>query len=126
MLEFTKNSAVKTGSVPSGSVMIDGSGVGDIGNIVLRDRKMLSEEGLVIVVVALSKRNGKLLAGPDVITRGFVYVRESEELIDEAKSVAKQVVLRFEDSPRSDWSQIKNATKNALKDFFYKKTKRTP
>ena len=126
VLEFTKNSAVKTGSVPSGSVMIDGSGVGDIGNIVLRDRKMLSEEGLVIVVVALSKRNGRLLAGPDVITRGFVYVRESEELIDEAKSVAKQVVLRFEDSPRSDWSQIKNATKNALKDFFYKKTKRSP
>jgi len=124
--EFTKNSMKKTSSVSSGSVMIDGSGIGDIGNIVLRDRKLLSEDGLVVVVVALSKKNGKLLAGPDVITRGFVYVRESEELIDEACTVAKKVMEEFGSRPRSDWASIKNNTRNALKDFFYKKTKRNP
>ena len=126
VVEFTKNSIQKTSNVASGSVMIDGSGVGDIGNIVLRDRKLLSEDGLVIVVVALSKKNGKLLSGPDVITRGFVYVRESEDLIDEAREVARKVMEEFESRPRSDWAAIKNSTRNALKDFFYKKTKRNP
>jgi len=126
VVEFTKNSMKKTSSVAAGSIMIDGSGVGDIGNIVLRDRKLLSEDGLVVVVVALSKKNGKILAGPDVITRGFVYVRESEELIEEAKEIAKNAMLEFAARPRSDWSAIKNSTRNALKDFFYKKTKRNP
>ncbi len=124
--EFTRTSMKKTSAVSSGSIMIDGSGVGDIGNIVLRDRKLLSEDGLVVVVVSLSKKNGKLLAGPDVITRGFVYVRESEELIDEAREVAKKVMQEFGSRPRSDWSGIKNNTRGALKDFFYKKTKRNP
>ena len=126
VLEITKAGAKRNGSVPSGSVMIDGSGVGDIGNIVLRDRKMLSEEGLVVVVIALAKKTGKLLSGPDVITRGFVYVRESEELIDEACQVVRKVVLEFEKKHYSDWAAIKTSMKNTLRDYFYSKTKRNP
>ena len=126
IVEFTKDSAKINGTAPCGSVMIDGSGIGDIGNIVLRDRRLLSEDGLVVVVVTLEKKSGKLLAGPDILSRGFVYVRESEELMDDAKDVVRAAVADFANRPYSDWSAIKNSLKNTLKDYFYDKTKRNP
>ncbi len=126
VVEFSKGAARKVAPVPAGSVMIDGLGVGDIGNIVLRDRKLLSEDGLVVVVIALARKTGKLLAGPDVITRGFVYGREAGELIEEARSVLRGVVADFAKKPYSDWAAIKNSMRNALRDFFYSKTKRNP
>lgn len=126
-VELTKGSATKhVAAVQGGSVMIDGSGIGDIGNIVLRDRKLLSQDGLFVCVVTLDKKTGKLIAGPDIISRGFVYMRESEELIEEAKSVVKKVVMEFENRSKSDWSQIKNRVKNELRDFLYMRTKRNP
>ena len=126
IVEFTKDSAKISGVAPGGSVMIDGSGIGDIGNIVLRDRRILSQDGLVVVVVTLDKKNGKLLAGPDVLSRGFVYVRESEELLDDAKDVVRAAVAEFENRPYSDWAAIKNSLKNVLRDYLYDKTKRNP
>ncbi len=126
-VEITKNGAKKLeGAAPAGSVMIDGLGIGDIGNIVLRDRKLLSQDGLFITVVTLNKKTGKLMAGPDIISRGFVYVRESEQLIDDARELVRGVVGDFEKKPKGDWSQIKNSVKNALRDYLYDKTKRNP
>ena len=97
VLELDKNSAKVTTTVPIGNVLVDGLGVGDVGNIVLRDRKHLSEDGLMIVVVTISKEDGKVLAGPDIISRGFVYVRESEDLMDGAKTVIKDVLNECEE-----------------------------
>lgn len=126
-VEITAKSAkISNTVVPNGSVMVDGLGIGDIGNIVLRDRKLLSEDGLFVCVVTLEKKTGKLLAGPDIISRGFVYVRESEDLIDEARELARRIVLDFENKPYSDWAQIKNSMKNALRDYLYSRTKRNP
>lgn len=126
-VELTKNSAMqRKAAAVAGSVMIDGSGIGDIGNIVLRDRKLLSQDGLFVVVVTLEKRTGKLVAGPDIISRGFVYMRESEQLITQAREVVRNVVLEFENKSKSDWSQIKNRVKNELRDFLYTQTKRNP
>lgn len=126
-VEITKNGAKKLeGAAPSGSVMIDGLGIGDIGNIVLRDRKLLSQDGLFITVVTLNRKTGKLVAGPDIISRGFVYVRESEQLIDDARELVRGVVTDFEKKPRGDWTQIKLSVKSALRDYLYDKTKRNP
>lgn len=126
-LEVTKGKAkLVPEAVSVGSVMIDGLGIGDIGNIVLRDRKLLSQDGLFVVVVTLNKRTGKMMAGPDIISRGFVYVRESEQLIQEAKSVVRTNALEFERKPHSAWSQIKANMKSALREYLYDKTKRNP
>ena len=116
VLELDRNSARVTTTVPTGNVLVDGLGVGDVGNIVLRDRKHLSEDGLMIVVVTISKEDGKVLAGPDIISRGFVYVRESEDLMDGAKNVIKDVLHECEE---------KNIKEN-LKEYLYTKTKRNP
>ncbi len=126
VLEIDRNSAKVTGTIPTGNVLVDGLGVGDVGNIVLRDRKHLSEDGLMIVVVTLSKEDGRVLAGPDIISRGFVYVRESEDLMDGAKNVIKDVLRDCEDRNIKEWAYIKNNIKEDLKEYLYKKTKRNP
>ena len=126
VLEIDRNSAKVTGTIPTGNVLVDGLGVGDVGNIVLRDRKHLSEDGLMIVVVTISKEDGRVLAGPDIISRGFVYVRESEDLMDGAKNVIKDVLRDCEDRNIKEWAYLKNNIKENLKEYLYTKTKRNP
>ena len=126
VLEIDRNSAKVTGTIPTGNVLVDGLGVGDVGNIVLRDRKHLSEDGLMIVVVTISKEDGRVLAGPDIISRGFVYVRESEDLMDGAKNVIKDVLRDCEDRNIKEWAYLKNNIKEDLKEYLYQKTKRNP
>lgn len=126
VLEIDRNSAKVTGTIPTGNVLVDGLGVGDVGNIVLRDRKHLSEDGLMIVVVTISKEDGRVLAGPDIISRGFVYVRESEDLMDGAKNVIKDVLRDCEDRNIKEWAYLKNNITESLKEYLYQKTKRNP
>lgn len=126
ILEINHDSAKIIGKVQSGQTLVDGLGVGDVGNIVLRDRKHLSQDGLFIVVVSLDKEKGKVVAGPDVISRGFVYVRESGNLIEEAKAVVRQALTKCEENQITDWSTIKGAIRDTLRQFLYEKTKRKP
>ena len=126
VLELDRNSARVTTTVPTGNVLVDGLGVGDVGNIVLRDRKHLSEDGLMIVVVTISKEDGKVLAGPDIISRGFVYVRESGDLMDGAKNVINDVLHECEEKNIKEWAYLKNNIKENLKEYLYTKTKRNP
>lgn len=126
-VEFSKSGqAVKTENVQAGSVMVDGSGIGDVGNIVLRDRKFMSQDGVFIVVVGISKTDNQVMTGPDIISRGFVYVRESEELIEQAKKVVLKAVESSTNEDFGGWSAIKNAIRVSLRDYLYKKTKRNP
>lgn len=126
VIEFTPSGARMNSSVPCGSLLIDGLGIGDIGNVVLKDRRLLSKDGLFTVIMALGKTTGELMAEPEILSRGFVYVRGSEELISEALMIVESASARFAQSDRSEWAQIKNAIKNELKDYLYMKTKRTP
>ncbi len=112
--------------IPGGSVLVDGLGVGDIGNSVLRDRRILSSDGLVTAVIAIDKRTGVLCTEPEVISRGFVYVRDSEELIVEAKDIIKERALEFTKTNKSEWGQVKNSIRSALKDALYRRTRREP
>lgn len=109
-----------------GNVLIDGLGVGDVGNIVLRDRKLLSQDGILVVVVTLSKQNGTILSGPDIISRGFVYVRESEELLEEANRIVTQTLQKCVEENINEWSSLKNNVKDALGRFLYDQTRRRP
>ena len=115
-----------TGTVPSGRVMVDGYGVGDVGSVVLRDRKHLAEDGVMIIVATIDRETGNVLAGPDIVSRGFVYVRESEALLDEAKQLMKQVMDNCRDRNIREWGNIKSAMRDALSDYIYSKTKRSP
>ena len=126
VLEIDEDSAVVTGKVHVGNVMVDGLGVGDVGNIVLRDRQRLAEDGIIIVVMTLESGSGQVLAGPDIVSRGFVYVRNSESLMDEAKNVLDDTMARLMDNNITDWGKIKNEVKDALGDFVWKETKRRP
>lgn len=126
VLEFTKNTGRISGTVTAGKVLVDGLGVGDVGNIVLRDRKHLSQDGLLVVVVTMSKENGAVIAGPDIISRGFVYVRESEDLMESAKNVVREVLNQCERDEVTEWSSIKTMIKECLSSFLYEKTKRNP
>ncbi len=126
VVELNRESCRIAGTVPSGQILVDGLGVGDVGNIVLRDRKHLSEDGLLIVVMTLEKDSGFVVAGPDIISRGFVYVREAENLMDAAKGVVRKSLDRCEDKHIIEWSQIKTIVKDDLKDFVWQKTKRSP
>ncbi len=126
VLEISKNDAKVNGTVPSGQVLIDGLGVGDVGNIVLRDRRHLSEDGLMVVVVTMEKESGAILAGPDIISRGFVYVRESEDLMEGAKRAVSDALYDCDYKGYSGWSFIKNVIKDALKDYVWQETKRSP
>lgn len=125
-LEITRRSAHMTGGVPAGNLLIDGLGIGDVGNIVMRDRRLLSQDGLMVVCVTFDSKTGELISGPDIISRGFVYVRESDQLIEEAKKVVLDYIAGCEPSRHSDWGLIKNGLRSKLKDFLYTKTKRTP
>lgn len=126
VLEISKNDAKINGTVPSGQVLIDGLGVGDVGNIVLRDRRHLSEDGLMVVVVTMEKESGAILAGPDIISRGFVYVRESEDLMEGARKAVSDALYDCDYKGYSGWSLIKNVIKDALKDYVWQETKRSP
>ena len=123
VLELGTDDAKIAGNVPAGRILIDGLGVGDVGNIVLRDRKLLSQDGLVILVMTIDKETGKIIANPDIISRGFVYVRESEDLIAEMKDITKQALSAYEGK---QWSDIKNKVKDVLGEHLYIKTKRKP
>lgn len=126
VLEIDENDAKVTGRVHVGNVMVDGLGVGDVGNIVLRDRQRLAEDGIIIVVMTLEAGSGQVLAGPDIVSRGFVYVRNSESLMDEAKNVLDETMERLMDNNVTDWGKIKTEVKDALGDFVWKETKRRP
>ena len=126
VLELNKEEARFTGNVPVGKIMVDGLGVGDVGNIVLRDRQHLSSDGLIIVVLTMDSSTGEVIAGPDVISRGFVYVRESENLMDEVKQMLNNLVLECSKSEIRDWTSIKNMIKDNLRSYIYQRTKRNP
>ena len=126
VLALNKESAKVEGKVPAGSVLVDGLGVGDVGNIVLRDRQNLAENGIIIVVLTLEKYTNQILAGPDIVTRGFVYVRESENLIENAKEVVTEALLDCLESKNVDWGKIKMVVKDSLGEYLWKTMKRSP
>ena len=126
VIELSDEKAAIVGKVHTGAILVDGLGVGDVGNIVLRDRQNLAENGIIIVVLTLEKYTGQLVAGPDIVTRGFVYVREAEELLDEARAIVTNSVLRCLDKNITDWSKIKNIIKDDLSEYLWKKMKRNP
>jgi ribonuclease J len=126
VIEITKDSGKICGTVDSGNILVDGLGVGDVGNIVLRDRKHLSEDGLMVVVVTISKEDGKVMSGPDIVSRGFVYVRESEDLIDGAKLVVREALKKCEENNVREWATLKSAIKDSLRGYLFEKTKRRP
>lgn len=126
VIEFTPDSAHFGPSVTSGNILVDGLGIGDVGNIVLRDRKHLSEDGLIVVVVTISKQDGTVIAGPDIISRGFVYVRESEDLMEESRAVVKEVLDECVKNHITDWATLKSNIRDGLRGFIYEKIKRNP
>ena len=126
VLELDEDSAEVTGRVPVGNVMVDGLGVGDVGNIVLRDRQHLAEDGIIIVVLTLENGSGQVLAGPDIVSRGFVYVRGAESLMEEARAVLDETMQYCMDKNITDWGRIKTEIKDSLGDFVWKETKRRP
>ena len=126
VLELDDKKASVTGHVPVGSILVDGLGVGDVGNVVLRDRQHLAEDGILIVVMSLDKYSGQLAAGPDIVSRGFVYVRESDELMEEARHVVDNALSGCIDRGITDWGKLKSTTKDVLGEYVWKKTKRRP
>ena len=126
VLELTEEKAQITGKVPVGDILVDGLGVGDVGNIVLRDRQHLAEDGILIVVLGLDSATDELVSGPDIVSRGFVYVRESDELMEEARGVINEAVEGCLSRGIADWGKLKSSIKDALGEFVWKKTKRRP
>ena len=126
VLELDEHEAKLTSMVPNGKILVDGLGVGDVGSIVLRDRQHLSQDGLIVIVLTLDSATGEVVAGPEIISRGFVYVRESENLMEEVKAVVRSDVAEFEELGIRDWATIKNTLKDSLRDYIFLKTKRNP
>ncbi|MFY9272597.1 MAG: ribonuclease J, partial [Thermacetogeniaceae bacterium] len=126
VLEFTRERGTVGGRVSSGRVLVDGFGVGDVGSIVLRDRKQLSQDGLVIIVMTMNQENGEMIAGPDIISRGFVYVRESEELIEEAKERVRSILYECERQQITEWAAIKSIVRETVGKYLFEKTGRRP
>jgi len=126
VFEFTGKTCKQNGTVPAGKVFVDGTGVGDVGAVVLRDRKHLAQDGMIVVCVNLSAEDGSVITGPDIITRGFIYVKESEELMEELQEVAMEAIERCQRKRSRDWTAIKAAIKNDLSGYLYKTTKRNP
>lgn len=125
-VEVQNGVARKAGKVSCGNILIDGLGVGDVGNIVLRDRKLLSQDGILVVVVTLSKQDGKIMSGPDIISRGFVYVRESEGLLEEANKIVSNTLSKLMSENVNEWASLKTHVKDALGRFLYEQTRRRP
>jgi ribonuclease J len=126
VIELTSKSIAKNSTVTSGNILVDGLGVGDVGNIVLRDRKLLSENGLIIVVLSTEKGTGKVLAGPEIVSRGFIYVRENIDLIEDSKFVIRKALTKCQETNVKEWNNIKMAIKDALSSFIYDKIRRNP
>ncbi|MCL2391216.1 MAG: ribonuclease J [Oscillospiraceae bacterium] len=126
VVELTGKSITRNGTVPSGRILVDGTGVGDVGSVVLRDRKHLATDGMIVVIVNLSSEDGSLVTSPDILTRGFIYVKESEELMRELKDVVVNTVEDFTAENISDWTALKGSIKRSLSEHLYKKTKRNP
>ena len=126
VLELDEETAVISGKIHSGSILVDGLGVGDVGNIVLRDRQSLSQNGIIIVVLSLEKHSNELLAGPDIVSRGFVYVRESEDLMEEAREIVCNAVNDCLRRNITDWVRLKTVIRDNLSDYLWKKMKRSP
>ena len=126
VFEFTRDSAKLAGRINSGVIMVDGLGVGDVGNIVLRDRRQLSQDGILIVVVTLNRFTGRTASSPDIVSRGFVYVRESEQLMDEARSRVLHILKRCREEQLTDWLTIKTNIRDSLAQFLFEQTRRRP
>ena len=127
IFEFTRDRGKIVGRLMNaGAVMVDGLGVGDVGNIVLRDRRQLSQDGILIVVITISRETGKLIAGPDIVSRGFVYVREAEELMVEARNRVYQSIKRCLEEKNYDWATLKVTVKDALDKYLFEQTRRRP
>ena len=126
VLEFTEGRGTVAGTVAAGKVMVDGLGIGDVGNVVLRDRRILAEEGIVIIVMAMEPQQGRLLSGPEIITRGFVYVRESEDLLEEARSAIARRMAALSPQQMKDWNIVKSSVRDEASTFFYEQTGRRP
>ena len=126
IIEINEKEAKQTGTVPCGKILVDGYGVGDVGNVVLRDRQHLSQDGLIVIVMTMDSSSGEIVAGPDVISRGFVYVKESENLMDEVKKFIREEVQILESKGIRDWSTIKSTLKDHIRDYIFQKTKRNP
>lgn len=125
-LNLTKERCWEAGTVPAGNVLIDGLGIGDVGNIVLRDRKMLSENGIVIISLTIKRKTAKIVAGPSILSRGFVYIKESKKLIEEAERLAREALKDLEEKGITEWATIKKVAIEAIDNYFYQKTKRNP
>ena len=126
VFELSSKTCKVSSTVPAGKVFVDGTGVGDVGSVVLRDRKHLAEDGMIVVCVNLSAEDGSVITGPDIITRGFIYVKESEDLMEELREVAMEAIERCSRKRTRDWAAIKAAIKNDLSGYLYKATKRNP
>ena len=126
VIEMNQDGVAITGTIPTGEVLIDGLGIGDVGNVVLRDRKHLSQDGLIIVAMAFDRTNGILVSGPDVISRGFVYVRENEDIIESTRDIVRSIIASYDHIEGSDWASIKNRIKDELHRYIYEKIKRNP
>ena len=126
VIELTGKTCKLAGTVPAGKVFVDGTGVGDVGSVVLRDRKHLAQDGMIVVCVNISSQDGSLISGPDIITRGFIYVKESEELMEDLREVAMEAIDRCSRRRSRDWATLKSAIKNDLSGYLYKQTKRNP
>lgn len=126
VLELDQDDAKVVDHVQTGAILVDGLGVGDVGNIVLRDRQHLAEDGIMIVVLALEKYNNQVVSGPDIVSRGFVYVRESEDLMEEARHVVNDALDACMEKRITDWSKMKTMIRDSLSDYLWKKTKRSP
>jgi len=126
VIELSKKTCKLAGTVPAGKVFVDGTGVGDVGSVVLRDRKHLAQDGMIVVCVNISSQDGSVITGPDIITRGFIYVKESEDLMEELRTVAMEAIERCGRKRVRDWTAIKSAIKNDLSGYLFKTTKRNP
>ena len=126
VLEISEDGAAVREKVQVGNILVDGLGVGDVGNVVLRDRQHLAEDGIVIIVFALESGSCRLVSGPEITSRGFVYIKEADNLMTGAAAVAEDSILQCQESGSTDWNRYKNAVKDSLSDFFWKKTQRRP
>ena len=125
-ITLSKSSIAKTDSVPAGDIYVDGIGVGDVGNIVLNDRKHLSQDGIIIIVATIDSASGEVVSGPDVVSRGFVYVRENEDLMNKARDLACHVIYDYYDTRAHDWNAVKQKLRDEVSHLMYEKTKRSP